>query len=154
MGGTGRGAVTTRHPRRGILVTAASLIVCAGLVYGVLTHGDEAPKRKAVPSAGVTYEVEGTGMVDITYRALDASGNADRAAVVKAARLPWKKSVTVPLGHDPVIRIALHEKGGTARCALAVRGRHVQSATASGAYGRAVCQGSLPAGTKRTDSGE
>jgi hypothetical protein len=46
---------------------------------------------------------------------------------------------------DPVISITLDEHGGQARCALAVRDRHVQSATAAGEFGRATCAGALPA---------
>ncbi|WP_324786220.1 hypothetical protein [Streptomyces sp. H51] len=49
------------------------------------------------------------------------------------------------MGRDPLISIVLGDDGGTARCALAVRGRHVQSATATGNFGRATCSGSLPA---------
>ncbi|NBM16209.1 hypothetical protein GUY61_11270 [Streptomyces sp. GC420] len=103
-----------------------------------------APKPKAVPSAEVTYEVTGTGTVDISYRAIGASGSADRAATASAVRLPWKKTVEVPLGEEPVISITLGERGGEARCALAIRGAHVRSATAVGDFGRATCSGTLP----------
>ncbi|MEV5316418.1 hypothetical protein AB0K92_01870 [Streptomyces sp. NPDC052687] len=34
---------------------------------------------------------------------------------------------------------------GGARCALVIRGRHVQTATAFDTYGRATCSGELPA---------
>jgi hypothetical protein len=59
--------------------------------------------------------------------------------------LPWRQTVDVPLGKDPIVSIVLGEKGGQARCALAIRGQHVQSATASGRFGRATCTGTLPA---------
>jgi hypothetical protein len=64
--------------------------------------------------------------------------------VVKAASLPWHRTVEVPLGRSPVVSVVLGEKGGRARCALAIRGRHVQSATAVGEFGRATCSGELP----------
>lgn len=136
-----------RHSDRSALViAAAALAACAGFVlYGVLTPGDQSePESKAAPSAEVTYEVEGTGTVDISYRALGASGKPDEAATATKVQLPWKKSVKVPLGQEPNVSIVLGEKGGQARCALAIRGRHVQSATASGTFGRATCSGPLP----------
>lgn len=136
-----------RHFDRSALVIAAAVVAaCAGLVlYGVLaTGGDPKSESKAAPSAEVTYEVEGTGTVDISYRGLDESGISDEAATATKVQLPWKKSVKVPLGKEPIVTIVLGEKGGQARCALAIRGLHVQSATASGAFGRATCSGPLP----------
>ncbi|MYS47300.1 hypothetical protein GTY23_40250 [Streptomyces sp. SID5998] len=47
-----------------------------------------------------------------------------------------------------------HERlrqGGHARCTLAVRGRHMQSATASGGFGRAACTGYLSRPTTTTN---
>ncbi|MFF4209591.1 hypothetical protein ACFYZE_09620 [Streptomyces sp. NPDC001796] len=44
---------------------------------------------------------------------------------------------------NPVVSVVLGEQGGQARCSLAIRGRHVQSATASGEFGRATCSGEL-----------
>ncbi|MGW3625207.1 hypothetical protein [Streptomyces sp. NPDC000880] len=45
----------------------------------------------------------------------------------------------------PVSR-STRPKGGQASCTLAIRGKHVQLATASGSFGRATCTGVLPAG--------
>ncbi|MGR6969977.1 hypothetical protein ACU639_10235 [Streptomyces cynarae] len=129
--------------RLGLVIGGALLAACAGLVlYGVLGTGkdDSTPERRT-PTASVTYEVTGTGTADITYQARSASGEA---TVVKAAALPWHKTVDVPLGKEPTVSIVLGEKGGQARCALAVRGKHVQSATANGTFGRATCSGMLP----------
>ncbi|MFF3333069.1 hypothetical protein ACFYWX_26535 [Streptomyces sp. NPDC002888] len=50
----------------------------------------------------------------------------------------------MPLGRDPIVSIVLGEQGGQARCTLGVRGHHVQSATATGTFGRATCAGTLP----------
>ncbi|MFJ6574252.1 hypothetical protein ACIQNU_43380 [Streptomyces sp. NPDC091292] len=50
----------------------------------------------------------------------------------------------VPLGQDPIVSIVLSQEGGQARCTLAVRGQHVQSATAAGTFGRATCTGRPP----------
>ncbi|MFE9438025.1 hypothetical protein ACFYO2_03235 [Streptomyces sp. NPDC006602] len=126
-----------------LLIAGAALAACGGLVlYGVLNpgEGDKKPEHRT-PTAAVTYEVTGKGTADITYQARSTSGEA---VVVTAATLPWRKTVNVPLGKDPVVSIVLGEKGGQARCALAIRGKHVQSATATGTFGRATCSGTLP----------
>lgn len=135
--GKGRGA-----ERRPVLIAAcAALAACVGLVvYGAM-DGEEKPERKA-PTASVTYEVTGEGEVEVSYLARSEEG---RATVAKDVELPWKKTVSVPLGKPPTVNIVLDEKGGQVRCALAIRGKHVQSATASGTYGRATCSGELPA---------
>ncbi|KUL39759.1 hypothetical protein ADL12_14435 [Streptomyces regalis] len=125
-------------------MAGAALVACAGLVlYGVLDPGgeDDGKPERRTPTAAVTYEVTGTGTADITYQARSETG---QATVVKAAALPWRKTVDVPLVQDPTVSIILTEQGGQARCTLAIRGRHVQSATATGTFGRATCSGSLP----------
>ncbi|MFI6864530.1 hypothetical protein ACIBKZ_32360 [Streptomyces sp. NPDC050421] len=141
-------AAGRRVDRRGIAVGALLLAACAGLVmYGVLdTEQSAEPKR---PTASVTYEVTGKGAADLTYQARSESGTA---VVARRVSLPWKKTVRVPLGRAPIVTITLDANGGQARCALAVRGRHVQTATAYGSYGRATCQGELPAPENTTDA--
>ncbi|ELS57258.1 hypothetical protein STVIR_1699 [Streptomyces viridochromogenes Tue57] len=103
--------------------------------------GEGKPENRT-PTAAVTYEVTGEGAADISY--YQVGGASGEAVVVKAAALPWRKTVDVPLGKEPTVSIVLGEQGGRARCALAVRGKHVQSATAVGTFGRATCAGSLP----------
>ncbi|MFJ8629364.1 hypothetical protein [Streptomyces sp. NPDC093568] len=134
-----------RADRSGLVIAGAVLAACAGLVvYGVLDSGEGGDKgsERSVPTASVTYEVTGEGSADITFQARSEAGTA---TVVKAAALPWRKTVDVPVGRDPIVSIVLTEKGGQARCTLAIRGRHVQSATATGTFGRATCTGALPA---------
>jgi len=127
--------------RRGIAVGAVLIAACAGLVlYGVLDN-DTKPEHH-VPTASVTYEVSGEGTADLTWQARSESGKAVAAHDVT---LPWKKTVRVPLGKPPIVTITLGEKGGRASCQLAIRGKHVQTATAFGKFGRATCQGELPA---------
>ncbi|MFC9245590.1 MmpS family transport accessory protein [Streptomyces sp. NPDC057136] len=137
------GKVSRSPDRRGIAVAAALLLACGALItYGILDTGSEqADKESAVPAAAVTYEVLGDGAADISYR---GDGKGDRATVVKNAELPWKKTVHVPLGTSPVVNVTLGEKGGEASCTLAVGGKHVQRATASGAFGRSTCTSELP----------
>jgi hypothetical protein len=140
----GDAAHSGRPDRAGLLAGAAVLAACGGLVlYGVLntgSDGDGKPQRRT-PTAAVTYEVTGEGTADLTYQARSTSGEA---TVVKVAALPWRKTVDVPLGKAPLVTITLGEKGGRASCQLTVRGRHVQTATAFGKFGRATCQGELP----------
>jgi hypothetical protein len=129
--------------RSAFVVGGVALAACLGLVlFGVLSGlGEEDKPQRHVPTAAVTYEVSGEGRVEVSYLARSEEG---RATVEKDVELPWKKTVQVPLGKPPTVNIVLDGKGGRARCSLAVRGRHVQSATASGAYGRATCAGELP----------
>ncbi|MFE7327736.1 hypothetical protein ACFU8W_22595 [Streptomyces sp. NPDC057565] len=99
--------------RRGIAVGVALIAACAGLVvYGVL-NTDEEPAKPPVPTAAVTYEVTGKGTVDLTYQARSETGTA---VVVHDATLPWKKTVRVPPGKAPTIRVVLGGKGCEARC--------------------------------------
>ncbi|WP_432180014.1 hypothetical protein [Streptomyces sp. NBC_00063] len=127
--------------RRGMAVCGVLVAACAGLVlYGVLDT-DEKPERH-VPTASVTYEVSGEGTADLTWQARNESG---KAVAARGVTLPWKKTVRVPLGKPPIVTITLGEKGGRASCRLAIRGKHVQTATAFGKFGRATCQGELPA---------
>ncbi|WP_426363735.1 hypothetical protein [Streptomyces sp. E-08] len=133
---------TGRSPgRRGWLIAGVALLACAGLV-GLVGHGllgtDEQPQRGAAPSAEVTYDVTGTGTAEISYL---ARGEAGTATVEKSVTLPWTASVRMPLDKTPAVTIVLDEKGGQASCTLTVRDKHVQRATAIGAFGRAACTG-------------
>ncbi|MER5306557.1 MmpS family transport accessory protein [Streptomyces sp. NPDC002773] len=129
--------------RRGLLVAGIVLLACLGLVgYGVLDT-DEQPKPQVAPTAEVTYEVTGTGTAEISYLARSEDGTA---TVEKGVTLPWKKSVQAPLGEAPTVAVVLDGKGGQAACTLAIRGKHVQRATAMGEFGRATCSGDLLSG--------
>ncbi|MCL7378316.1 MmpS family transport accessory protein [Streptomyces sp. 35G-GA-8] len=136
-------APDSRRIIRGGIAVAATLLLAGGafVTYGVLDSEDKsADKRAEAPTAEVTYEVLGEGAADISYRGADG----DKADVVTNVGLPWKKTVSVPLGASPIVNVILGEKGGTASCTLTVRGKHVQRATATGAFGRTTCSGDLP----------
>ncbi|MFD7403968.1 hypothetical protein ACFV7R_15110 [Streptomyces sp. NPDC059866] len=94
----------------------------------------------------MTYEVNGEGTANLTYQAHSEAGEA---VVAKSIELAWKKTIEVPLDRAPVVTITLGEQGGQARCTLAVRGEHVQTATAFGKFGRATCQGEFAAPTSQ-----
>ncbi|MCX3064246.1 hypothetical protein [Streptomyces beihaiensis] len=149
--GSAKGAGRLRRPdRAGFIAAGVVLAACAGLVlYGVLNtsgNSDEKASHRAAPTAPVTYDVTGTGTADLTYQAHNETG---KATVIHNAHLPWHTTVHVPLGQQPLISIVLGPHGGTAHCALAIRGHHVQSSTATGTYGRATCSGALPATDKQ-----
>ncbi|WP_327433085.1 hypothetical protein [Streptomyces sp. NBC_01236] len=129
---------TARPDRTGVLIGVALLAVCSALIlYGVFGTGtDDSGQERGTSTTPVTYEVTGTGTADLTYQARSETG---KATVVQSARLPWRKTVDVPVGQAPTIGIVLGEHGGTARCILAVRGKYIQSATATGTFGRATC---------------
>jgi hypothetical protein len=129
--------------RAGVAIAAVLLLACGGLVgYGVLNNAEDRPEPPTTPTAEVTYEVTGEGPVEISYL---ARGEDGAATVVRDAELPWKETVQVPLGKAPTVAVVLGEKGGQAACTLAIRGKHVQRATAMGEFGRATCTGELPA---------
>lgn len=118
-------------------------LACAGLVgYGLFDTEDEPKPAAGPPTAAVTYEVTGDGTAEISYLGQDEDGGA---TVVRDAELPWKHTVQVPLGETPTVAVVLGEEGGQASCTLAIRGKHVQRATAMGEFGRATCAGPLPA---------
>lgn len=137
--------------RSAFVAAGAVVVACLGLVlYGLLGAEDgAAPEQEKTPTAAVTYEVAGRGNIEVSYL---ARGEEGKATVETQVELPWKKTVHVPLGKRPTISILLDDKGGKARCALAIRGEHVQGATASGAYGRATCAGELPAPPRTHDA--
>ncbi|MDN3296330.1 hypothetical protein QWM81_20125 [Streptomyces ficellus] len=125
--------------RRRVGTAALLLVACGGLAgYGMFHTAEERPEPRAVPTAEVTYEVSGEGMAEVTYLVHSELGTA---TVDMDATFPWKKTVRVPLGKAPTVAITLGESGGQAACDLAVRGQHVQRATAEGAFGRASCTG-------------
>lgn len=129
--------------RAGVLIAVVLLLACAGLVgYGLFDTEDEPKPAAGPPTAAVTYEVTGDGTAEISYLGQDEDG---AATVVRDAELPWKHTVQVPLGETPTVAVVLGEEGGQASCTLAIRGKHVQRATAMGEFGRATCAGPLPA---------
>ncbi|MFC9588683.1 hypothetical protein [Streptomyces sp. NPDC056944] len=134
----GHGSTGRSPGRRGWLIVGIALLACAGLVGHGLLGTDEQPQRGAAPGAEVTYDVTGTGTAEISYL---ARGEAGTATVEKSVTLPWSASVRMPLGKTPAVTIVLDEKGGQASCTLTVRNKHVQRATATGAFGRAACTG-------------
>ncbi|MGW0120018.1 MmpS family transport accessory protein [Streptomyces sp. NPDC003327] len=150
-------APSRRRRRGGAAAVAAALLLVGGalVLAGVRLAGDETADGRAATSGAeaardaapvatheVTYEVLGEGAADISYRGADG----DKADVATRVGLPWRKTVTVPLDAVPIVHVTLGEKGGTASCALTVRGKHVQRATATGAFGRTTCSGGAERG--------
>lgn len=131
---------------RWIWATAGALLTACGAVVAYGALGDDTPHNRPVPTAAVTYEITGEGTANVSYLGRSTQGTE---TVEKAVALPWKRSVRVPLGQEPTVRIQLDERGGEASCALAVRGEHIQRASALGSHGRATCAAAqLPGGDR------
>ncbi|MFE7550125.1 hypothetical protein [Streptomyces gardneri] len=130
--------------RRGLLAAGIVLLACLGLVgYGMLNTDEQPKSTAATPVVDVMYEVTGTGTAEISYLARSEDGTA---TVEKGVTLPWRKSVQAPLGKAPTVAVTLDGRGGQATCTLAIRGKHVQRATATGEFGRATCSGKVLSG--------
>lgn len=130
----------SRHRRTLTAALTATALAAAALLGYTLTRDDDTPpEQRPMPTAPVTYTVDGEGTAQITYFARSATG-----ATVRAANLPWRKTVRVPLGQTPAVTLVLPDDGGRATCTLAIRGNHTQRSTAAGPNGRATCSADLP----------
>ncbi|MQY15176.1 hypothetical protein SRB5_53540 [Streptomyces sp. RB5] len=130
--------------RRSKILASVLMAALAGLgLYGLLSPDEPAaPDKPPVPTAAVTYTVNGTGTAQIAYQ----NPTAGRAAtVIRSTSLPWTKTIRVPLGHNPRVSVILGDDGGTATCTLTIRSRPVQTSTTNGPNGRAHCTAPLPA---------
>ncbi|MFW6690046.1 MmpS family transport accessory protein [Streptomyces sp. MAR4 CNX-425] len=132
--------VPPRHRRT--LTAALAATAAAGLLAYGLTRdgGDPPPAERHVPTAPITYTVEGSGTAHLTYLGSSPKGTA---TVLPDAELPWTTTVDVPLKKDATLTVVLPADGTHATCALAVDGRHRQRATATGPHGRATCTTAL-----------
>lgn len=83
----------------------------------------------------------------------DATSGAEpaKSLPLSGSDLPWREDAEVALGTEPTLRIVLGEESGDAGYAVAVRGKHAQRSTATGAYGRATCSAPLPAAQSPSD---
>ncbi|MFF0728723.1 hypothetical protein [Streptomyces sp. NPDC004134] len=132
----------SRHRRTVTAVLTATALAAAALLGYTLTRGDDAPpEQRPVPTAPVTYTVDGEGTAQITYVARSTTG---AGTTVQAAALPWRKTVRVPLGKTPTITLVLSDDGSEATCTLSIRGNLAQRATATGPHGRATCSADFP----------
>jgi hypothetical protein len=110
-------------------------ILCAVLAASGCTGGH---RHHDGIGLAVTYQVAGHGTADITYR---TARGAHGAGSVTAARLPWSTTVDLPAaGGAPVLTVVLGSGGGRAACSIAIAGRQVQHAVATGGFGRATCR--------------
>ncbi|WP_419997817.1 hypothetical protein [Streptomyces boninensis] len=134
--GIGNSPTEKARPYRSVFIVAATLLLIVGgfVAYGIIDDGKA--EKPPVPTAAVTYEITGKGTANITYLARSVQG---KSTTLRAVALPWKKAVRVPLGKEPTVQVQLSVRGGEARCTLAIRGEHVQRATALGPHGRATC---------------
>lgn len=148
---TAKAETDNPHPPTGFLsrhrrtltaaLTATALTAAALLGYTLTRNDDTPPEQRPVPTAPVTYTVDGEGTAQITYVARSTTGAGTTAL---EAALPWRKTVRIPLGKTPTITLILPDDGGQATCTLAIRGNHAQRSTATGPHGRATCSAEPP----------
>jgi hypothetical protein len=127
-----------------LLAIAGAALIAAGIAL-TWNSEDEKPPPYTVP---VAYQVTGNGRADITYLDNVKVGQEKNTSYghQHAARLPWHASAHVTPDSGPAtVTVQLGKKGGHASCRIAVRGREIQMASASGSYGRAVCTADVPA---------
>lgn len=126
-----------RDHRPKILADAGALVAAAvaGTVLAAAFSGEEpAPPPYTV---GVTYKVTGKGEATIDHNDGDPDDGGRRQ---QAVDLLWSKNVRVnPDSGTASVSIILGKNGGRAACAIAVRGKHRQTSSAFGSYGRATC---------------
>ncbi|WP_433548762.1 MmpS family transport accessory protein [Streptomyces sp. CA-294286] len=110
-------------------------------VLGGAVSGARAFTVPAVESVApvflVEYEVDGTGVSEISY----ALGDADAAEkAVDRPRLPWRVTVRMS-GFEavPALTVVLGEGGGQVESVVRVDGREAMRCTAAGASVTSVC---------------
>jgi hypothetical protein len=126
-----------------LLAVAGVALVVGGLAL-TWGGGDQKPAPYTVL---VAYQVTGDGTADITYldNLKDAQEQNTSYGHRRKARLPRHASAHVTPDSGPAtITVQLGAGGGHASCRTTVRGREIQMATASRAYGRAVCTADIP----------
>lgn len=112
----------------GILVIAGG---CAALIGTAVFAADREADRKVT----VTYELSGSGTVEVNYW---ENRIEDRS--VSSTVLPWSKQV--PLSGSlktGMVSALLDKDGGTVTCRIKKGGTVLEEQTASGAYGRVYC---------------
>lgn len=133
-----------RPPRRrrtiAIAVALSAAAAAALLAYATTRDDDPAPPERHVPTAAVTYTVQGSGNAHITYLGDSPRGTA---TTLPDAELPWTTTIDVPRRKDAILTVVLPADGTRATCTLAVAGQHRQRATATGLHGRATCTAEL-----------
>ncbi len=135
-----------RPPRRrltiavAVALSAAAAAAAALLAYATTRDDDPAPPERHVPTAAVTYTVQGSGNAHVTYLGNSPKGTA---TTLPDAELPWTTTVDVPRRKDATLTVVLPADGTRATCTLAVAGQHRQRATATGPHGRATCTAEL-----------
>jgi MmpS family membrane protein len=140
---TARLKAVWRDHRPKVLAGAGALVAAAvaGTVLAVAFSGEEPDPPPY--TVAVTYKVTGEGTATIVYNDGDPDDGGRRQ---QAVDLPWSKNVRVnPDSGTASVSIILGKDGGRAACAIAVRGKHRQTSSAFGSYGRATCSAKVPA---------
>lgn len=123
----------------GLVVSIVGLVVCI-LWVAVWNKAADEVNEEANREAVIVYEVTGDAAgVDVTYTTFGDSLTTNQES---AATLPWSKEVkTKGLGKGGQLVVSTSESGGTVTCKVTVDGKEAKTATASGAFAIATCDG-------------
>lgn len=123
----------------GLVVSIVGLVVCILWVAGWNKAADEV-NEEANREAVIVYEVTGDAAgVDVTYTTFGDSLTTNQET---AATLPWSKEAkTKGLVKGGQLVVSTDESGGTVTCKVTVDGKEAKTATASGTFAIATCDG-------------
>lgn len=123
----------------GLVVSVIGLVVCVvwAAAFGKAVDDLE---NEANRSAVVTYDVSGDAAnVSITYSTFGDTLTTNQET---AAALPWTKEVsTTGLVKGGSLIVSTGAEGGTVTCKVTVDGKEAKTATATGTFASASCDG-------------
>lgn len=118
------------------LAVVALAVVAVGCAPAGTTGSTQAA---SVTTQAITYTVEGKSASNITYTT-DGAGSSEQQSDVK---LPFTKTVNVPVGFAFVSLMAQNGGGGQIKCKITkADGTVLKEATSNGQYAIASCSGS------------
>lgn len=123
----------------GLVLSLVGLLICVLWAVAWDNAVDEV-KEEAAREIVVVYEVSGTATgVDVTYTTFGDTLTTDQET---AATLPWTKEVTTSgLLKGGSLMVMTAESGGEVTCTVTVDGEKTRTATASGPFAIATCDG-------------
>lgn len=123
----------------GLVLSVIGLVICI-IWTATATKAVSDLNTEANRSVTVHYEVSGTAKdATITYSTMSGS---DLSTNQEQAKLPWSKDVTAQgLVKGGTLTVTTGAGGGNATCKVVVDGKESKTATASGQFATASCNG-------------
>jgi hypothetical protein len=123
----------------GLVMSIVGLAICVLWVAAWNEAVDEV-NDEANREVVIVYEVSGDApAVDVTYTTFGESLTTNQESV---ATLPWSKEVkTKGLLKGGSLAVSTSESGGSVTCKVTVDGKEAKTATASGTFAIATCDG-------------